>query len=397
MNNRNIYIYIFLLIFMAACVTPYYPDITKYENLYVVDGQITNLKGPYEVKLSKTFKYNGSTGSKVTGDPVTGAEVKIIENTGLEVQLKEIKAGVYSTVDTTFRGVLGNSYKIQIKVDDQVFESDFETLKAPASIDKLYWEYKPQDSDGSNRVQVLLDTHDPANSTRYYAWEYEETWKFKVPIQVTDEPDWYICYKSDSSSFLKLGSTIQKNSDIISRQSLKSIDESSNRLYFRYTILAKQYSLTEQTYKYFDDLISLNQNQGSLFDATPYSLVGNVKNVNDKDLPVLGYFVVAGVSEKRIFIDRTELPKEFNPTDGFSDCSTEVVTVPATLTDFRQNNKVDSLMRYGYAIYEKYPTDLIQFGYPVSTPGWELFLAKPYCFNCTLTGVSKVPYFWTEK
>ena len=152
---------------MAACVTPYYPDITKYENLYVVDGQITNLKGPYEVKLSKTFKYNGSTGSKVTGDPVTGAEVKIIENTGLEVQLKEIKAGVYSTVDTTFRGVLGNSYKIQIKVDDQVFESDFETLKAPASIDKLYWEYKPQDSDGSNRVQVLLDTHDPANSTRY--------------------------------------------------------------------------------------------------------------------------------------------------------------------------------------------------------------------------------------
>ena len=119
--------------------------------------------------------------------------------------------------------------------------------------------------------------------------------------------------------------------------------------------------------------------------------------MNDKDLPVLGYFVVAGVSEKRIFIDRTELPEEFNPTDGFSDCSTEMVPVPTTLTDFRQNNKVDSLMRYGYAIYEKYPTDLIQFGYPVSTPGWELFLAKPYCFNCTLTGVSKVPYFWTEK
>ncbi|MBK5261074.1 MAG: DUF4249 family protein [Peptostreptococcaceae bacterium] len=59
MCNRNIYILILSQIFMVACVTPYYPNITKYENLFVVDGQLTNLKGPYEVKLSRTFKYDG--------------------------------------------------------------------------------------------------------------------------------------------------------------------------------------------------------------------------------------------------------------------------------------------------------------------------------------------------
>ena len=381
---------------MVACVTPYYPNITKYDNLLVVDGQLTNLKGPYIVKLTRTFKYSGSTVAVGAGEQpaerVSGAKLKIIDNTGLEVSLNEISTGEYSTVDTTFRGVPGKSYKLQINYNNQVYESDFETIKTPTPIDKLYWEYKPLDSDGPNRVQVLLDTHDSANSTRYYGWEYEETWKFSVPLDVTTNPEWKICYQNDSSFFLNLNTTIQKNSDIISRQPLKSIDESSNRLFFRYTILAKQYSFTEKTYKYFDNLISLNQNQGTLFDATPYSLVGNIKNLTNKDIPVLGYFVVSGVSEKRIFIDRSELSQDFNPTKGFNDCNVHLILVPKTLTDFRQNHDVDSLMKLGYTVYEKYDTYIDQY-----TPGWSLSLAKPYCFNCTLTGVNKIPDFWTEK
>jgi len=384
------------MIFMVACVTPYYPNITKYENLFVVDGQLTNLTGPYEVKLSRTFQYDG--GIEVLGagvqpaEQVTGAQVKIVDDTGLEVQLKEISSGEYSTVDTIFRGVPGKSYKLQIKVNDEVFESDFETLKALVPIDKLYWEYKPQDNDGPNRVQLLIDTHDPTNNTRYYGWDYVETWKFKVPIDVAAKAEWKICYKYNTSNFFKIGTTIERNNDIMDRHLFQYIDESSNRLYFRYSILAKQYSFTEQTYKYFENLIKLNQNQGTLFDVTPYSLVGNVKNLSNKDVPVLGYFVVAGASQKRIFIDRSELPWEFNPTDGFDDCSTKIVRVPASLTDFRQNHLVDSLMGVGYAIYE-------QFSVPIdeNTPGWQLSLAKPQCFNCTLTGESKVPDFWIEK
>lgn len=380
------------MIFMAACVTPYYPNITKYENLFVVDGRLTNLKGPYEVKLSRTFKYDGSIGSKVTGEPVTGALVKIIDNTGLEVQLKEITSGEYSTVDTIFRGIPGKSYKLQIKVNEEVFESGFQTLKTPTAIDNLYWEYKQQDSNGPKGVQLLIDTHDSTNNTRYYGWDYDETWKFKVPLDVAAKPEWKICYKYNASNFFKIATTIERNNDIMDRHLLQFIDESSNRLYIQYSILARQYSFTEQTYKYFEDLIKLNQNQGTLFDVTPYSLVGNVKNLSNIDVPVLGYFVVAGASQKRIFIDRSELPQEFSPTDGFNNCSTRIVRVPASLTDFRQNHLVDSLMGGGYVIYEQFSVPIDEY-----TPGWQLSLARPQCFNCTLTGESKIPDFWIEK
>ena len=392
MSNRTKYFIILLSIFMAACVSPYYPNITKYENLFVVDGQLTNLTGPYKVKLSRTFKYDGSIGSKVTGEPVTGALVKIIDNSGMEIQLKEISSGDYSTVDTIFRGVPGKSYKLQIKTSNEVFESGYETLKAPTPIDKLYWDYKPQDNDGPKRVQLLIDTHDPTNNTRYYAWDFDETWKFKVPIDVGAKPEWKTCYKYNSSTFFNIGTTIERNSDIMDKHLLQNIDENSNRLYLRYTLLAKQYSFTEQTYEYFKDLIKLNQNQGTLFDVTPYSLVGNVKNLNNTEIPVLGYFVVAGASQKRVFIDRSDLPVEFNPTDGFNSCSSRMVRVPASLTDFRQNHLVDSLMGEGYSIYEQFSVPLDEF-----TPGWQLSLAKPLCFNCTLTGEIKMPDFWIEK
>ena len=375
------------MIFMTSCVTPYYPDITKYENLFVVDGELTNLTGPYKVKLSRTYKYDGSI-----GEPVTGAKLKITDNTGSEVLLKEINSGEYSTVDTIFRGIPGKSYKLQIRVNEDIFESDFETLKTPAPLDKVYWDYKQQDKNAPKRVQILIDTQDPTNNTRYYGWEYEETWKFRVPIDFYKKPEWKICFKSDSNKFFILGTSIERNSDKIEGQPLKFIDETTNRLFIRYTILTKQYSFTEKTYTYFKDLIKLNHDQGTLFDATPYSLVGNIKNLNNKDVPVLGYFVVAGVSQKRIFIDRLELPEEFNPTDGFNDCLQRFARVDTTLKDFRLDRTVDSLMNVGYIIYQK---SYMLLG--PDKPGWQLDLAKPPCLNCTLTGESKIPYFWTEK
>jgi len=400
MKFRKVIILFLIFSFMVACVSPYYPNITKYENLLVVDGQLTNLTGPYSIKLSRTFRYDGGVGEKVTG-----ATIKFIDNTGFEILLKEISTGVYSTVDTLFHGIPGRSYKIQIKDNNDIFESDFEILKTPLPIDKINWEYKPQDSDSPKRIQILLDAHDPTNNTRYYGWEYIETWKFKEPLDVVRpfKPEWKICYQTNSSSFINLGTTIERNNDVIDKQVLKTIDENTNRLYIRYSILARQYSFTERTYKYLDDLTKLNQNQGTLFDPTPYSLTGNIKCVNNKNIPVVGYFVVAGAAEKRIFIDRSDLPTEYNPTNGFNGCSPNIIFVDAAIKDYRLNRQYDSLTRLGYSVYDTLHVQVCKPPLPppgvqcTTMPAIQMSLAKSICFNCTLTGDNKVPAFWTEK
>jgi len=400
MNFRKIIILVLIFSFMVACVSPYYPNITKYENLLVVDGQMTNLTGPYMVKLSRTYRYDGGV-----GESVIGASVKIIDNTGLEVLLKEISAGVYSTVDTTFHGIPGKSYKLQIKDKNDIFESEFETIKNPLPIDKINWVYKSQDSEAPKRVQLLLDAHDPTNSTRYYGWEYIETWKFKVPLDVVRplKPEWKTCYQTNTSAFINLGTTIERNNDVIEKQVLQTIEENTNRLYIRYSILARQYSFTEPTYRYLHNLTNLNKNQGTLFDPTPYSLTGNIKCLNNKNIPVVGYFVVAGAAEKRIFIDRSDLPKEYNPTNGFNGCSENIIYVDAKIKDYRLNRQYDSLTRLGYSVYDTVHIPICKEPippYPIqctTIPGIQMSLAKSICYNCTLSGDNKIPAFWTEK
>jgi hypothetical protein len=381
MNYKHTCAIAFLLLFIYSCVKPYKPDISTYEDVFVVDGELSNLPGPYKVSLSRSYEFN-----KSSDDVVTGAQVKIFDNTGLEVELQETSDGVYSTIDSTFRGVIGNSYKLQIMVDGEVYESDFETLKNPIPIDQVYWEYNSE----NNGIQLLVDTHDSTNSTHYYSWEYEETWRFQIPIEVMGKSEWKECYLYNNSNDFNLGTSTRRKGDIIDRQPLLFIDENTNRLFMRYSMLVKQFALTERAYKFFSDLNTLNQNQGTLFDPIPYSLVGNMKNITNKDMPVLGYFLVTGASEKRIFVDRKDLPEEYCPTDGFDYCSTVLAFVDKDLIDFHKDLIADSLLKLGYTVYE---TDLISTPYGIVR---QLCMAKPTCINCTLTGESKVPDFWLE-
>ncbi|HEX2937262.1 MAG TPA: DUF4249 domain-containing protein [Bacteroidales bacterium] len=374
---------IVLVVFLSSCIEQYKPDISQYEDVFVVDGKLTNLPGPYVVKLSRSFKFE-----ETAGLPVSGAQLKIIDNTGLEFGLKETDKGVYVTTDSEFRGIVGKSYKLQIKLGNEIYESESEPLSEPVPIDSIYWEYKKR-QDGTDGIQLLLNTHDSQNKTRYYGWEYTDTWKYEVPIDYPDHPDRREGYRSSNNYYFNIATTIHRNQDIIERQPLQFIGESVNKLYIRYSILVTQYAYNEKAYKYLEDLISVNQNQGSLFDPTPYSLTGNIKNMSNGDLPVLGYFLVAGASEKRIFIDRKELPAEYLPTSGFEDCRMEYLAISLSLKDnIRQDKTVDSLMRIGYSVLSQGIEEYRQM--------LHLYLAKSRCYDSTISGTNIKPDFWTE-
>lgn len=380
------YIYI-LIVLLGSCIKQYEPDISKYEDVFVVDGMLTNLPGPYVVKLSRSYKFEEKAGL-----PVGGAQLKIVDDTGIETELEETDEGVYVTTDSAFRGVAGKSYKLQIMLDDEIYESEMEPLIEPVSIDSVFWEFKRTDG-GKNGIQLLLNTHDAQNKTRYYGWEYVDTWKYIVPIYHPDHPDRREGYASSSNYYYNIATTIHRNRDIIERHPLQFISEDVNKLYLRYSILVTQYAFTEQSYKYLKDLVTINQSQGSLFDPTPHSLTGNIKNLSNKELPVLGYFMVAGASEKRIFIDRSELPEEYRPSSGFGDCYTENSVVKWEYrNNLRQDRVVDSLMNKGFSVIDQ----------SIEAVGGRdtlihLILAKRRCYDSRASGTNIKPDFWIDK
>jgi len=114
-----------ILIFVANCIDPFYPDIEEYENVMVVDSFITNENTVYHVKLSRTQRFND-----LDKKPVPGAIVQVIDDSGNTYLFRETEAGSYESNPGEFVGQIGRKYKLIIETKDgNKYESGFEEMK----------------------------------------------------------------------------------------------------------------------------------------------------------------------------------------------------------------------------------------------------------------------------
>jgi hypothetical protein len=100
---------------------------------YVIEGNVTNLPGPYQVTISQT--------GKVTEDyvfnGVSQASVLIRDNAGGSETLQEIQPGIYQTA--TLAGVEGRTYYLSITIGEQHFTAS-SVMPYRVSLDSLYIE-----------------------------------------------------------------------------------------------------------------------------------------------------------------------------------------------------------------------------------------------------------------
>jgi hypothetical protein len=76
-----------------------------------------------------------------------------------------------------------------------------------------------------------------------------------------------------------------------------------------YSILVHQYALTGDAFTFWENLKNNTENLGSIFDAQPSEISGNIHNVNNPAQPAVGYVSVCTVQSKRIFIHNQQLPR----------------------------------------------------------------------------------------
>ena len=84
---------------------------------------------------------------------------------------------------------------------------------------------------------------------------------------------------------------------------LQFISTATKELSVKYSLLVKQYTLSADSYDYWNQLVKVEDDVNWLNATQPYPVLGNVKNMEDDNEIVLGYFMVAGIDEKRIFVD----------------------------------------------------------------------------------------------
>ena len=300
-----------IIVLLSNCKQPYEPPAIR-ENLgaLVVDGFINNSTDTTFIRLSRT-----RTLDDIYANPAeTGANLSLEDESGNVI---------YNFQESTNRGEyivpgmaldLARQYKLRIfTADSREYVSDaIPVLKTPP-VDSITWE-----KDGSG-VSIAVNTHDPSNNTRYYRWEYSETWQYRTPLisamiyidhQIRDrQQDEYVyeCWKTQLQKQLLFASSERLATDIIYHHTLRQIEQDAIELSVRYFILVKQYALTKEYYQYLELLKKLSEQGGSVFDIQPSTLTGNIHAVNNSDVPVIGYVAASTVETQQLFINTAEV------------------------------------------------------------------------------------------
>jgi hypothetical protein len=234
----------------------------------------------------------------------------------------------------------------------------------------------------------LVNTHDPLANTRFYRWEFSETWEFITPYGFSytyragakdlNLENTSTCWNTVFSRNVILGTSARLSEDLIYQQPLTLLPPSSEKHQIRYSILVKQYALTQQGYEYWQNLKRNTENLGTLFDPQPSQVSGNIRSVNNPNEPVLGFFSAGSVQQKRIFIGRNELPREWRRITGYENCLIDTIKNDALNQAFLKTAVFPVISEYSG------PTGRLE--------GW--LVSDLYCMDCRQRGVNKKPDFW---
>jgi hypothetical protein len=378
------------MIIFNGCRQRYEQSIQSTLSYLVVDGFLNNGPDSTIMRLSRTTPLVGDYNVDRVGE--LSAHMTIEDEAGNIVYtfVPANNNGSY-TVPGMNLG-MNKKYRLRIKtIDNNEYLSDNIIVKPNPPIDSITWQ---RSDDG---VTIYVNTHDPKDSTKYYRWDYTETWEYYTTYNSAfkfisgPNPGHFEgrdldelvshCWRTVNSPEILLASSVSLSQDLISQKKLKTIRVNAFELAYKYSILVKQYALQREAFEYYEALKKNTEQSGTIFDPQPFTLSGNIHNITNADKPALGYLAATNLQTQRIYIDNSEVYPWMD--DLF--CP-PIYTVPKDSFDYFFNKVLypGTANRTGIeGVYNQYG-ELIGM-----KSGLEI------CTDCTTRGgITKKPAFW---
>ncbi len=318
-NKYTVAILLIILIIGSSCIERYDNDYQlDFVPLLVVDGIITNESENQEIILSRSIDVQ-SYGLNA----FSGCDVFVIDESGDHYIFYETKDGHYQGIIPMEKLVVGNFFKVLItSPNGSEYESGYEEMTFCPKVDSVYYElteprYNQSTQQMGDGVQIYVDLKVDDSYSQFYRWKLIETYEYHAtwPIKRYWAGQWFDEMPADYSKFICYKNSLVRElysvtTQYVDEEYLKApliyVDNSSQRLLFKYSLLVKQFSLSQNSYRYWDLLKQNSQENGGLFDKQPANIVGNIKCTTNPSEKVLGYFSVSSVTTKRIFIEHVE-------------------------------------------------------------------------------------------
>lgn len=387
MRKNNI-CFLSLVLILTSCLKSYEPVIKSSDaGRYVVSGQVNQGDTVQRINVSIATPIY-----EPTNKPVAGCTVKIFDEKGNSFATTYMKNGNYEATIPENELKTGTSFKVDILLPGgENIVSDFDQIQDCPDVDSVFYILQEVPVTFHNipalGIQFYLNLNGTNVTCRNFMFEAYETWEYHSAYPI----EWYyngggyahhvvppdfskmVCWKTNLVPVFFTLTTSNLAQNKYMHFPLHIVDNySSPRLEYGYSLLIRQYSLSEEAFKYWEN-IQLNSNQqGGLYERQPQAIRGNLHNLTNPDQVVLGFFGATTVKSKRFFVKNVpDMPMNY-----YKDCES------------------GTILKYGLSSINPgwYPAYLS--GDPGNGEN-EIKMFNPECIDCLrLGGINVKPVFW---
>ena len=311
---------IFLIV--MGCRDPFDFDYSQeFEPRVVIEGFISDRDTLHNVKVSFSTSINKR--GLIETQFVSDADVRIQDDQGGMAVLRHDQAGIYQTTPN-FRAVEGRSYQLIVTLaNGTAYRSAVKSLPAaaPARMDLQMRPVIRPGTVNNKTVEVegaqIYTRIEKGTQRHFYQWLVYHYYIFEADAADSLAPEKF-CYvkEFDETQVLLLQDNPLQSGGIPSYQYEVDFIPNDSKLEHDFGFQGHLLTMNEEDFNYWDQARKLSQNSGSVFDAAPFSIEGNITDEASGE-PVLGYFGVYREQMDRIFFSQNDLGFAFNT---FLDC-----------------------------------------------------------------------------
>jgi hypothetical protein len=318
---RQLITSIVILMIITGCTKDFHLDAKAAKSIYVIEGRISSLKGPYHVRVTKSTSLvdpSQAVSSRDSAEPVKDALVIITDDNGITDTLVPAPTMVerwhyypaynvdsqlvtreenYVTHDrgfyqtTKLKGVAGHTYRLQVEIGNEIFTASaymppVTPLENTAIRDTLI---PPYDTAFPTPIAYFRD---PPGEKNYYML------KFIEPIEY--QHDNYFADVWQLDNITNLDYSIFDDKLLVSEVNAVpfywTMGEDNRSVILYMWSMAKHYqmrlgSMTKEAYDYFNIFAKQLIYDGNVYKPTPASPPGNINGG-------LGLFFASDISGK---------------------------------------------------------------------------------------------------
>ena len=389
-SKRYYILWVLAPFFVLSCTEPFNLKSIDFEDALIIEAIITDEVKYQEIKISRTFSLEEFTPSEESN-----AKVTITDDTHNVYEFEETSVGKY-TSKTQFGASSNKNYTLSVTTKNgKQYKSQPTQLPSIAPINNLYASREISADTGNENMSIFIDGFDASVNSKYFRYEYEETYEIVAPTWVEGEftvsnsgqLSWNelccrpiekkVCYNTVASD-----SIIQLKTDDLSQGEsaafpIRVISRDNAIIRTRYSILVKQYAQSLEAFTFYKILNKFSSSDNLFSQNQPGFFSGNLFSVDNKNEKVVGYFDISSVSSKRIFFNFSDFFPDETLPPYFVDCTSFMITDLNLLK-------------------EKVIEQSVVYFTPNSDPDGIPFVVDAACGDCTKLGTNTKPDFWVD-